>query len=107
MIRYSILEISFYKSLTLAGEDFLLFCDPPVTPVFAFLLTGGAAAIAGIGPDAITIGGDSVSLAARLAAGDNSDPDSGSPAHFTLAAAVSAAAAVGPIESFLSFSASL
>ena len=102
MIRYSIFEISFYKSLASAGEDFFLFCDPPVTPAFAFLLTGAAAAVGGIGPDAITAGRDSVSHAACLAAGGSSDPGTGSPAHFTLAAAASAAVAVGPPEIFLS-----
>jgi hypothetical protein len=104
MIRYSIFGIAFYKSLILTGEDFFLFCDPPVTPAFAFLLTDAAAAFGGIGSDAVTVGGDLVSIAARLAAGSNSGPDTGSPAHFTSAAAVSAAAAVAsPTESFLSF----
>ena len=74
MIRYSIFEISFYKSLTSTGEDFFLFCDPPVIPAFAFLLTGAAAAVGGTDTDAITTGGDLVSFAARLAAGGNSNP---------------------------------
>ncbi len=104
MIRYSIFGIAFYKSLILTGEDFFLFCDPPATPAFAFLLTDAAAAVGGIGPDTVTIGGDSVSLAACLATGGNSGPDTGSPAHFTPPAAVSTAAAVAsPTESFLSF----
>ncbi len=104
MIRYSIFGIAFYKSLILTGEDFFLFCDPHVTPAFAFLLTDAATAFGGIGPDAVTVGGDSVSIAARLATRGNSGPDTGTPAHFTSAAAVStAAAAVSPTESFLSF----
>jgi hypothetical protein len=40
--------------LASAGEDFFLFCDPPVTPAFAFLLTGAAAALGGPGTDAVT-----------------------------------------------------
>ncbi len=90
------------KSRMQATQDFFLFCDPPATPAFAFLLTGAAAAVGGISPDTITAGRDSVSHAACLAAGGSSDPGTGSPAHFTLAVAASAAVAVGPTEIFLS-----
>ncbi len=91
-----------YKSLASAGEDFFLFCDPPVTPAFAFLLTGAAATGGGLGSDAVTTGRHSASLAACLAAGGIPGPGTGSPAHSTLAAAVSAAVAVGPTKIFLS-----
>jgi hypothetical protein len=74
----------FYKSLILTGEDFFLFCDPPVTPAFAFLFPGAT-------------GGDSVSAAARLAAGGNPGPGIGSPACLFSEAAASAAA-TGPLE---------
>ena len=61
-------HLQIHKSLASAGEDFFLFCDPPVTPAFAFLLTDAAAAIGGLGTDAVTIGESAVSHAARLAA---------------------------------------
>jgi hypothetical protein len=57
-----------YKSLASTGEDFFLFCDPPVTPAFAFLLTDAATAIGSLGFDAVTTGESVVSHAARLAA---------------------------------------
>jgi hypothetical protein len=97
MIRYLDYGFTFYKSLILTGEDFFLFCDPPVTPAFAFLFPGAAAGSTGFG--VVTTGGDSVSAAARLAAGGNPGPGTGSPARFSCEAAASAAAAVGPIES--------
>ena len=80
-----------HKSLASAGEDFFLFCDPPVTLAFAFLLTDAAAAIGGLGTDAVTSSESVAAHAARLAAGGSPDSGTGSPAHSALAAAVSAA----------------
>jgi len=89
-----------YKSLILTGEDFFLFCDPPVTPAFAFLFPGAAAAGAA-GFDVVATGEDLVSAAARLAAGDNPRPGTGSPARLSHGAASSAATAAGPLELLL------
>jgi len=86
-------HLRIHKSLASAGEDFFLFCDPPVTPAFAFLLTDAAAAIGGLGTDAVTAGESDVSHAARLAAGGSPSPGTGSPAHSAPAAAVSPAVA--------------
>ena len=36
-------------------------CDPPVTPAFALLLTNAAAALGGLGSDAVTTGESVVS----------------------------------------------
>jgi len=85
--------LQIHKSLASAGEDFFLFCDPPVTPAFAFLLTDAAAVFDGPGTDAVTDGESVVSHAARLAAGGSPGPGTGSPAHSAPAAAVSAAVA--------------
>ena len=84
-----------HKSLASAGEDLFLFCDPPVTPAFAFafLLTDAAAALDGPGTDAVNNGETVVSHAACLAAGGSPDSGTGSPAHSAPAAAVSAAVA--------------
>jgi hypothetical protein len=90
-----------YKSLILTGEDFFLFCDPPVTPAFAFLFPGAAAAAGAAGFDVVATGGDLVSAAACLAAGGNPGPGTGSPARLSLGAATSAAAATGPLETLL------
>ncbi len=69
-IRYSLRShLQIHKSLASAGEDFFLFCDPPVTQAFAFLLTDAAAAIGALGSDAVTTSESVVSHAARLAAG--------------------------------------
>ncbi len=95
-------HLHIYKSLASTGEDFFLFCDPPVTPALAFLLTDAAAAIGSLGPDAVTTGESAVSHAARLAAGGNSGPGTSSPAHSAPAAAVSAAVAAGPPKAFFS-----
>ncbi len=54
-----------YKSLVLTSEDFFLFCDPPVSPAFAFLFSGAAAAGA-TGSDVVATSEDLVSAAARL-----------------------------------------
>ena len=89
-------HLQIHKSLVSAGEDFFLFCDPPVTPAFAFLLTDAAAAIGGPGTDAVTIGESAVSHAARLAAGGSPNSGTGSPAHSAPAAAVSAAKPPSP-----------
>ncbi len=89
----------YYKSLILTGEDFFLFCDPPVTPAFAFLFPGAAAGATGF--DVVATGGDLVSAAPRLAAGGNPGPGTGSPARLSPGAAALAAAAVGPLEILL------
>ena len=86
-------HLQIHKSLASAGEDFFLFCDTPVTPAFAFLLTDAAAAIGGLGTDAVTDSESAVSHAACLAAGGSPDPGTGSPAHSAPAAGVSAAVA--------------
>jgi hypothetical protein len=91
MIRY--LTDGFTPLQVLTGEDFFLFCDPPVTPAFAFLFLGVAAAGAA-GLDVIATGEDLVSAAARLAAGDNPSPGTGSPACLFPGAAASAASPV-------------
>jgi hypothetical protein len=89
-----------YKSLVLTGEDFFLFCDPSVTPAFAFLFPGAAAAGA-TGFDVVATGEDLVSAAARLAAGDDPSSGTGSPARLSHGAATSAATAAGPLEILL------
>jgi hypothetical protein len=66
-----------YKSLILTGEDFFLFCDPP-----AFLFPG--ATVAGTSClDIVAMGEDLVSAAARLAAGTDPSPGTGSPARIS------------------------
>ncbi len=98
-IRYFLRShLRIHKSLASTGEDFFLFCDPPVTPAFAFLLTDAAAAIGGLGTDAVTIGESVASHAARLAAGGSPSPGTGSPAHSAPAAAVSAAVAADSLK---------
>ncbi len=87
----------YYKSVILTGEDFFLFCDPTVTPAFASLFPGAGAA----GFDVVAMGGDLVSAAARLAAGGNPGPGTGSPACLSPRAAASAAAAAEPLWVFL------
>ena len=92
------ISLAIHKSLASAGEDFFLFCDPPVTPAFAFLLTDAAAAISGLGSDTVTTSESVASHAACLAAGGSPSPGTGSPAHSAPAAAVSAAVAADSLK---------
>ena len=92
------ISLATHKSLASAGEDFFLFCDPPVTPAFALLLTDAAAAIGGLGTDAVTTSESAVSHAVCPAAGGSPGPGPGSRAHSAPAAAVSAAVAADSLK---------